>query len=63
MYYLRDKHGEPMMAYPDIYEGREALKSMPRGTELVRASDGAVVSVQWHNTNPQPLRFNLKRMG
>ncbi len=44
-YYLRDKNGEPMMGYPDIYEGRQALNTMPPGTELVRAEDGVVVSV------------------
>jgi len=51
-YYLRDRHGEPMTSYPDIYEGRQALRDCERGTELVRAEDGVVVSVQWTSRDP-----------
>ncbi len=61
-YYTRTKHGEPLMGYPDIYEGREALNQLPAGSELVRAEDGVVVSVMWKGDVPA-LRFNLRRMG
>lgn len=54
-YYTRDKNGETLMGYPDIYEGRKALMDLPRGTELVRAADGAVVSVQFAS-NPLAAR-------
>lgn len=59
-YFLRTKHGEPLMGYPDIYEGRKALGTMPVGTELVRAEDGAVVSIMYSSTIPV-FTFNMKR--
>ncbi len=58
-YYLRDKNGEPMMGYPDIYEGRQALNTMPPGTELVRAEDGVVVSVMY-SASILPFTFRKK---
>lgn len=42
-YYLRDRRGEPMMAYDDILDGKEALDDAANGTELIRAEDGAVL--------------------
>ena len=60
MYYLRDRNGEAIMAYPDIYEGRKALMDMPRGTVLVRAADGVVVSVQFAS---DPLKAKAPHWG
>ncbi len=42
-YYLRDKNGEPLFAYDDVLDGKEALDRSEPGTELVRASDGVVL--------------------
>ena len=43
-FYLRDRHGEPLTAYEDILQAKDALDTCEPGTDLVRSADGVLMA-------------------